>query len=90
MEHLSDPACPSIRRFVDNFPDPLIILDGCADERKPSTTSTGVSDNGEGGSYLSGEGRGKANLEAEDEVVGIGNALQQAYNACLQALYDYR
>lgn len=81
LEHLSDPACPSIRRFVENFLD---------DGGKSSATSAGRLKNGKGEHNRSSESNGKTNLQAEDEILGTGDALREAYNACLQALYDFR
>ncbi|CAN0057092.1 unnamed protein product, partial [Ascophyllum nodosum] len=79
LEHLSDPACPSIRRFVENFPDHL-KLDSDVGGGEEFVVTTGPSEEGGSG--------GK--IVPDYEATSAAETLREAYNACLRSLCDFR
>ena len=79
LEHLSDPACPSIRRFVENFPDHL-KLDSDVGGGEEFVVTTGPSEEGGSG--------GK--IVPDYEATSTAETLREAYNACLRSLCDFR
>lgn len=95
LEHLADPACPSIRRFIQSFPAeaPLVSRQNEASHAhgKAEEIVNGRSV-GEGCRPVKGSngtndpvanGNSNGNIEGAD-------ALRDAYNGCLSALRDFR
>ncbi|CAM9258716.1 unnamed protein product, partial [Hapterophycus canaliculatus] len=85
LEHLADPACPSIRSFVEGFP----LHEGEEDREEPRANGGA----GAGNACTSGnDGDGSADFKGGDGFVGCptASALREAYNECLGALGDFR
>ncbi|CAM9626638.1 unnamed protein product [Laminaria digitata] len=84
LEHLSDPACPSIRSFVQSFGN------------EQQLSSPGNTENGDCGSLGDGGHRSTAGNGRVEETTKCHVAscttdeLREAYNGCLSALRDFR
>lgn len=95
LEHLADPACPSIRRFIQNFPTGVPLASRQNEVNHSHAEAEGMVNDGS-----DGEGCGLVEgSNGTDDPVANGNsngnidgtdALRDAYNGCLGALRDFR
>lgn len=93
LEHLTDPACPSIRGFVQSFGDEAPLSAGGREENpaKPA----GNPENGDPGSLGHGDhhstaGNDRAEKATKCQVASTAEELRDSYNGCLSALRDFR
>lgn len=85
LEHLADPACPSIRRFVQDFarrtsqalPSKSGGDDAGTEADTPDDTVENIRETTPGNGCRGGD-------------TTAAGALREAYNSCLDALSDFR
>lgn len=97
LEHLSDPARPSIRRFVQSFGNEApLSANGNGNGENGVHKPAGSPENGNPGGlghddHRSTGGNGSAAGKAtECQAASTADKLRESYNGCLNALRDFR
>lgn len=89
LEHLADPACPSIRGFVQSFGnEPSLTVSG--NGKDDVDKRTGSPGNGDPGSLDHGGHGSLAEGDRFEETTSTADALRDSYNGCLSALEAFR